>query len=100
MTRNRQLTGRVGGITVQAACGNLHVIALWRLLTDAGACVQGTSTTCVRRDEFERITISFAPLGREQADRILASIREHKWITHALLHVLASESEASPSLEE
>ncbi|ACC75425.1 hypothetical protein PPMP20_03100 [Paraburkholderia phymatum] len=100
MTRNRQLTGRVGGITVQAACGNLHVIALWRVLTDAGACVQGTSTTCVRRDEFERITISFAPLSRAQADRILSSLKEQRWITHALLHVLGPESEAGPSLEE
>jgi len=100
MTRNRQLTGRVGGITVQAACGDLHVIALWRLLTDAGACMRGTSTTCVRREEFERITISFEPLGRAQADKILSSLKEQKWITHALLHVLAPESEPAPGLEE
>ncbi len=61
--------------------------------------MRGTSTTCVRREEFERITISFEPLDRAQADRILASLKEQKWITHALLHVLAPDTEPAPGRE-
>jgi hypothetical protein len=31
---------RVGGVTIQAACGALHIIALWRLLAVAGSDAQ------------------------------------------------------------
>jgi UDP-N-acetylglucosamine enolpyruvyl transferase len=96
MTRYLQSSGRVGGVTVQTACGEMHVIALWRLLTAAGANVRGASTGCVRHGEFERITISFEPLGQEQADLILAKLDAQAWVTHALLHVLAAEIDDRP----
>lgn len=78
----------------------MRMTALWRLLTDAGACMRGTSTTCVMDDEFERITISFEPLDRAEADRILSRLKEEKWITHSFLHLLAPASDAATSDQE
>ncbi|PTB25717.1 hypothetical protein [Paraburkholderia caribensis] len=100
MTRIRRETARVGRITVQSACGDMHMTALWRLLTDAGACMRGTSTTSVLYDKFERITISFEPLGRAEADRILSRLTEEKWIIHSFLHLLAPGSDVATSDEE
>jgi hypothetical protein len=96
MIRYLQSSGRVGGVTVQTPCGEMHVIALWRLLTAAGANMRGACTGCVRHGEFERITISFEPLDQEQADLILAKLGAEAWITHALLHVLAPEIDDRP----
>ncbi|WP_063803408.1 hypothetical protein [Paraburkholderia caribensis] len=54
--------------------------------------MRGTSTTSVLYDKFERITISFEPLGRAEADRILSRLNEEKWIIHSFLHLLAPGS--------
>ena len=93
--RHLQTGERVGGVTVQAACGDLHVIALWRLLAAAGAHMQGARTSCMKRADFERITISFAPLDQTQADFLLTRLEAERWVTHALLHVLSSESDTT-----
>lgn len=93
--RHLQTGGRVGGVTVQAASGDLHVIALWRLLAAAGAQMQGANSCCEKRADFERITISFAPLDAAQADLILTRLKAERWVTHALLHVLSSEGRSA-----
>jgi len=81
---------RVVGVTVQAACGQLHIISLWRLLAAAGVQMQSASSNCAKHADSERITISFTPVDATRADSILKSLEAQRWITHAMLHILSS----------